>query len=1359
MRRSIFIFCFFVPAVFQPSFGIQNPAFNHLSIKDGLSNPIVYSVFQDKDGFLWISTDKGLNRYDGYTFKTYYNDPKDSTSIGNSTVHCIDMDSKGNLWLGTAYGLSTYIRETGKFRSVNFDRSGQLNFIRAICVGSDSAIWLGSNVGLIKYDPIRDTYARFAKDTTGFGLSHDIVRSIVEGPNGFLWIGTFDGLNRFDPETNVFRHFQVRKRYVNDPINNLIISLHLADDPSVLWVGSQTGLARFDLETYTYKVYRKELGFEGIVNNSIKAISGPFEGELWLGTDEGLLVMDVDEEAFKTFRHDPYRYNSLGNDVVINTHIDRSGMLWMGTNDGLSYTYLNRKQFEFHPIVKIDRQGTAIGGEINAMLKQKNGITWIGGTSGMARIDPRGDQIWYHAEMKVGLASNKILDLYEDQSANLWACTSWGLNLYRPASDKFLYLDIQDDPRASKYVSSIIEYDPGKYIVGSSGKGLLKFDINSVRNIDGINADVDFVFLKEITVNDMSEGKPGEIWVASNSGEVYKYLIDEDKLELYFLKNQRLENDVYSVNCLYYDSKDQLWTGTRNGAYRLKPSSGYFEWVEEIGDIEIFGIEEDRSAGKLWMSTANSIVELDEEGKLLNKYMVETDLPIKRLVPNSTFTDEEGLLYFGGIDGYISFHPKHIHIDDYIPKTLITGINVDNTDLASGLVINGRTVVEKSIHLMDELKLKYDENSIEFSFSPLHYVSPKSNQFTYFLEHFDSEWRYTDGHQPYALYSNLKPGEYLFKVKGANPDGVWNEHASTVKVTIDPPWWASPMAFISYFTAILVVGIFAARQTIIRTRLKNELRFEQLQHERDEELHQLKMRFFTNISHEIKTPLTLILGPVDQMIHRFSDKVLLGQLNMMKRNATRLLRLINQIMDMRKLEKGELRLTLQNGDLVGMVKEICAYFSELSRMDGIKYSFSSSHSELFCQFDKDKIDKILFNLLSNAFKFCGERGAVAVVLNFPVMSKGPEVIEIAVGDSGNGIREEHLAHIFDRFYQVNDGDSDAVKGTGIGLSLSRDYARLHGGDILVESEVGTGSTFRLHIPMKPLETNECPALQNEVSHIGFPESVEPVSPADKNEKDTGARTELPVVLVVEDNHDMRHFIRDNLEIQFRILEAEDGKKGFELAEAHDPDIIISDIMMPKMNGLELCNKIKSTFETSHIPVILLTAKTSPENVLEGLKEGADDYITKPFFVKQLLARIENLVRTRSLLMEKFKKSSVVTPSDIASSDLDEEFIGNVVGIIEKHIGDPELSIVYLAKNMAMSHSSIYKKIKAITGLSGNEFIRNIRLKRAAQLLQSKRLNVSEVIFQVGFNNRSYFSKCFQEMHGMTPKQFASRANT
>ncbi|MDW7695776.1 two-component regulator propeller domain-containing protein [Flammeovirgaceae bacterium SG7u.111] len=1337
-------------------YGIQNPIFNQLGVAEGLSDPMVNDIHQDEDGFIWVCTSNGLNRYDGYNMKTFFHIPNDSTSLVNSTVNCIDSDNADDLWLGTGQGFSKYSRESGAFTSFILEGSEQLNFIRAIFIKSDSVIWLGSNEGLIKFNPLDGSYKKYQQGTaTSQSISHNIVRAITKDSNGHLWIGTFDGLNEFDPVSETFRHYYPVVRKDFDPINNLVISLHRGEDPDMLWVGMQTGLAKFNLVTKQFKVFRKELGYDGIFNNTIKSIESPSSNQLWVGTDEGLSIFDIDEEKFTTYRHNPFLSNSLSNDVVIDIYKDRSGLVWCGTNNGLSSYNLNRKRFDLYPIAKIDQSGAATGTEVTAIYKQENVGLWLGGSSGLIKIDTEGNEQWYTQQMDIGLGSNIIGEIYSDHSNNLWVSTTGGLSLYDPEKNNFLYFDIQTDFRVSKYVSSILEYEPDKYLVGSSGKGLLKFDINSSDLLDGKVSNPDFIFLKDIQVNDIIRGKEDDVWIIGGFGEVYKYSIGSGSITQYMLASESIEKNVVNIVCLYPNSNGQIWIGTRHGAYKLNSKSDHFEKVSELENIDIYSIEEDIKTGRLWISSTNSIIELDEEDKIAKRYMVGTDLAIKRFVKNSSFRDEQGIIYFGGLDGYISFDPIEIHEDKYVSAPLVTKITINNNELSAKDEFNGRRLTNKVVHLTDELGLRYSENSIEFTFSAFHFASPKSNQFAYRLNGFDDEWRMTDGAYPKALYSNLKSGDYIFSLKAANSDGIWSDVTRIIKVHIDTPWWASTTAFISYILTLIMVGGLATRQTIIRTKLKNEIKFEQLQHERDEELHQLKMEFFTNISHEIRTPLTLILGPVDQMIQRLSDKVVLGQLKMMKRNASRLLRLVNQILDMRELEQGGLELRLQNGDMVKMVEDIYTYFIELAKAESVSYSFVTNYKELLCQFDKDKIDKILFNLITNAFKYSGRNGKVEVKLSYPIQEQGTEYIEISVTDSGKGIPEDQLEHIFERFYHVEGLDNNIQKGTGIGLSMSSDYAKLHEGKILVHSTLGKGSVFRVLIPLLAVESvanGKAAMVEQPFVKEQMLETIEPKADPPNSTLGKGH----PLLLVVEDNHDMRKFLCDNLVTRYQIMEAENGKQGFELAREHNPVLIISDIMMPVMNGLEFCHKIKSEFDTSHIPVILLTAKNSPENVLDGLEEGADDYITKPFFTKHLLARVENLINSRKLLSEKFNKGTLINPSDITATGIDENFISEVTDIIEAHISDSDLKVTFLAKSMGMSHSALYKKIKSITGLSGNEFIRNIRLKKASQLLKGSSSNITDVIYQVGFNNRSYFSKCFQEMYGMTPSQFAAQ---
>lgn len=1355
IQIAIFLFAFF--GFTSRSKGVQNPTFNHLGTNDGLSNSTVNSILQDDDGFLWFCTDSGLNRFDGYSFKTYGQNLTDSTSLVHSSVICSDIDEDGDLWFGTSHGLSKYSKLNGIFQSRIFKGSEQLNNIRAIHISTDSVIWLGTNEGIIKYNSVLDTYQQYAqKNPTASSLTHNIVRAITEDKYGKLWIGTFDGLSQFDPVTEKFINFKTVNLQTTDPVNNLIISLHQELDKDILWVGTQTGLVKFDTSKKTFKVYRKELGYPGIINNTIKTIAGPYDGQLWLGTDEGLLIFDIAHERFTSYRHNPFRSNSLCNDNVIEIFKDNSGLLWLGTSDGLSTFNLNQKQFSFHPIAKIDQYGQATGSEINTIHYQKNGLCWIGGSSGLVKIDVEGREKWYNQEMNIGLESNYIHEIYTDHLNNLWVCTRAGLNLYDPKRDQFMHFDIQGDPRVSKYVSSIIEYKPDHYLVGSSGNGLLKFKVNSSDLISGAVEKLHFSYLADIQVNQLVKGNTNEIWVIRGGlGDIYKFQIDKDTVESIHLKKETSGGGLIFVACMLLNAEKEVLVGTRNGLYKLNRDSNYFEWLPEFGNADIKSIEEDSVSGKLWISTSNGIIQSDRSSLIEKHYSVGSDLPIKSFVTRSSFTNENGTIFFGGIDGYISFLPKNIHEDNYVAKPLITAINVNNKDIRPNELFNERRLISKVSHHAEQIKLEYNENSIELSFSLLHFASPYSNKFSYYLENFDTEWRLTDGNYPKVNYSNLRPGEYLFKVKGANPDDIWSDEISSIQITIAAPWWASNIAFISYIAIVIFLGFLANRQTIIRTKLKNELKNEQLQHERDEELHQMKMAFFTNISHEIRTPLTLILGPVEQLIQQVTNVELTHRLKLIKRNASRLLRLVNQIMDMRKLERAKLELNLQNGDLAVLVKEVYDYFIDLAKTENLQYSLKLEQNELLCQFDKDKIDKILFNLISNAFKFSSKNGCVSVELNYPVVDNEIEFIELKISDTGSGMEADQIPHVFERFYQANDDLNTNWSGTGVGLSMSQDYAKLMDGEIRVESKIGQGSIFKVLIPLVEFNQKTSNEVPEEVKELELLDA-QPIS-IELNENNKPVNQDLPMVLVVEDNHDMRSFICDNLSDEFQVKEAVNGALGFDLARKYNPELIISDIMMPVMDGIEFCHKIKSEFDTSHIPVILLTAKNSPENVLSGLEEGADDYVTKPFYIKHLLARAKNLINSRKGLIDKFNKGLLINTSEITNTGIDEKFISDIIDIIEEHLTDETFNIGALAEAMAMSHSAIYKKIKSISGLSGNEFIRNIRLKKAGQLLKIPNASISEIIYQVGFNNRSYFSKCFREMYDMTPKEYASRA--
>jgi signal transduction histidine kinase/DNA-binding response OmpR family regulator len=728
--------------------------------------------------------------------------------------------------------------------------------------------------------------------------------------------------------------------------------------------------------------------------------------------------------------------------------------------------------------------------------------------------------------------------------------------------------------------------------------------------------------------------------------------------------------------------------------------------------------------------------------------------------------NSKGYMYFGGLNGFNYFHPDSIRDNPFVPPVVFTDFVHFNADDKNSKVLN------KHINYTDKIELPF-KSVFTLEFTALNYTSTEKNEYEYKLEGFSDEWIQA-GNQRTATYTNLDPGDYTFRVKGSNNDLIWNEEGSEVAITILPPWWKTKAAFVAY--ALLIILIFYSFRSYLvsKQKMKNNLIIKDLEKKKIEEVNQMKLRFFTNISHEFRTPLSLIMGPIESMLEMKSlDKGVTRQLKLMQGNAERLFRLINQLMDFRKIETGNMQLRASKDDIVRFLKEIKNAFNEFAKKHHITYEISAPVDKVEMYFDHDKLDKVFYNLLSNAFKFTPDHGTISVMIHM-IDKNGSDNprqhLEIIVQDTGAGISSDRLPKVFDRFYQI--GNTSKFKrtvkqeGTGIGLALSKELIELHHGNIQVQSMEGLGTKFIIHLPvddshLTPEEIVHQPDydayMHNELyKFLSSDEPSEELSQTNESGSESNEKAgNLKKILVVEDNHEVREFIRVSLEPEYQVYEAEDGIAGFDAAQKEVPDLIINDIMMPRMDGVELTGKLKKDDITCHIPVILLTAKDTVEFKIKGLEIGADDYICKPFNVRLLKTRIKNLIENRVTLQNKFRKDILLEPKEVAVTSSDEKFLKKAMQVVENHISDSSFNVMVFVKEMGMSRSVMYRKLEAVTGQSVNEFIRSIRLKRAAQLLALNEFTISEITYEVGFNDPQYFSKCFSKQFGKTPSAYAS----
>jgi len=714
-------------------------------------------------------------------------------------------------------------------------------------------------------------------------------------------------------------------------------------------------------------------------------------------------------------------------------------------------------------------------------------------------------------------------------------------------------------------------------------------------------------------------------------------------------------------------------------------------------------------------------------------------------------------MYFGGIVGFTGFYPPNIKPSEKTHEVIITGFKIFNKEVAIGKLPDGRTILSQSIMQTKEIVLQYSDRSFSFEFTAVDFNSPEKILYACKMEGFDKDWNYFDFKRRFVTYTNLDAGEYTFLIKAANADGIWNNTPRKIRIVIKPPLWLTVWAYLIYAILLTTISYFVWRFYTERITERNRLKIERLTREKENEMHTEKLQFFTNVSHEFRTPLTLIIGPLEAMLEQKNfDTDTKNQFTMMHRNAKRLLRLINQLLDLRKLDMGKMKLQVAEQDIIEFLRQIFLSFEGLAQKRDIKFSFQSEESQIMLWFDSDKMDKIIFNLLANAFNFTPEGGKISITTDIFPKSHNDQV-RICISDTGRGMGAEHVKNIFQRFYQADNQEKTIQKGTGIGLSLSQSYVKLHKGDILVESAKGEGTTFTLLF--KKGNTHFAPEeiLETEAENIHHSPSEFAIEMEGENWIEQPIKLfeneEKPLVLIVEDNDDVRQYIGKVLAHNYRIAEAENGVVGLQIANQTMPELIITDIMMPEMDGIEFCKELKTDLQTSHIPVIMLTARTSIEHRIEGLETGADSYIPKPFNPRHLEVRVRKLIELRRQLKNKFSNEPATEIEEIALTNIDNKFLQNVIRLINEHIDDTDFSVEELSKLIGMSRGHFHRKMKSISQQSPNEFIRIIRLKESAKLMKESELSISEIAYKVGFNAPSYFSTCFTKQFGISPSQF------
>ena len=1374
---------FLITLLFSP---FSNSQVNELrvdyyTVDKGLSQNQVFCIYQDSKGLLWFGTQDGLNMYDGYNFKVFRHQPGNLSSLLDYAVNTICETDPGIFWIGTRQGMSRLDLRTGKYNHFTNhpDSSNSLvdNNIWLIAKDSENTLWIATRNGLSRFDPAANKFENFKagpKDSNT--ISNNFVFTIVEDNNKNLWIGGRGGLDRYDMKRKKFYNYKLFPENPSSIALNGILTLFIKND--LLWIGSYSGLYSLNLkdvdkENIAFRSHLSDENSKNIFGNligrhdrlSVRSLYAGNDNIIWAGTyGSGLIRYQPETGSINVYTKSD-KTGSISEDYIMALFEDKQGVLWIGTSSSGLNKY-NRSSERFKTISFRESGGGSA--KVSSITEDRSGNLWVGTESGdiikvTNQFSGNPKLKYYTTEKFLKTYFNKIeiRSIIEDKNGNIWIGSFGnGIYLINPVTDKVNRITQEvNKPNtiANDFIHSIYESSDQLIWIGTGAGGLNKFNPK----------DQSFTYYKHDPEDDKSistdevtavcEDSEGFIWAGTSIGGLNKMDPGTGQFE-------RFSHDISDIKtissnriiCLYVDKKNNVWIGTFGG--------GLNKWISESNSFEYYTTENglpsniinsivEDASGNLWISTDNGISVFKVETNSFKNYNYNDGLQGNEFLQGAGFKSKiNENIYFGGANGLNILNPADFRMGSRISEIVFTDFKIFNKSVIPG----EESALTTNILYAEEVVLSHDQNFFTFEYASLDFNNPDKNQYAFKLEGFNRDWINT-GNQRFATYTNLDPGEYVFRVKATNSDGIWNDDGVSIRVILLPPWWQTWWAYLLYAVFIVAILYSLRQYEMKRVQLRNELQLKDFEAKKLQEVDQLKSHFFANISHEFRTPLTLILGLLQKFENKSADKNDLEDYGVMKRNAVRLLQLINQLLELSKIEAGKSKLAASENDIVKFIKRIFVSFASYAEQKKIKLLFNSktinevTDEELNVFLDKDKFEKIISNLISNAVKYTPDGNEIEI----RILTQN-NFAEVKVINTGVTISQADLAHLFDRYYKIDRTESNVIDGTGIGLALVKELVEMHKGTISVSSEYDvTEFTVKIPLGKDHLKADEIimdAGKEEEVEHLKFLESevAEELSLTDFR---SDVNNQNDIILVVEDHSDLRKYIKENLTDTYQVIEAPDGKAGLIKATDIIPDLIISDVMMPEMDGYTFCKKIKSNEKTNHIPVILLTAKASTEDKLEGLELGADDYLIKPFNPDELKLRVRNLIKIREQLRQKFTTEMILKPAEVVVPSAQVQFMEKLKNIIENNLEDESFGVDKLSDEMGMSRSQLHRKLKAITNQSTTEFIRNLRLHRAAQLILQDAGSMSEIAYKVGFNSQAYFNKSFQELFGSSPTEY------
>ncbi len=1313
-----------------PVYAQSNHIFRNIKVKDGLPSNSTMSVSQDSKGFMWFATNGGLARYDGYDVQAFKYNRSSDINYANNFISVVEKGKENDLWAGSSTGLLHFKTSTGENRMIDL---GGNRDIRCLQKEGDSILWVGSTDGLFKINIKDESFKLFNQQNSK--LSSNIIRSLYLSKSNELWIGTFDGLNHLKNDGSI-KTYNLKNSYKPELENNLILDIQSYSTTSddLLWIGSETGLVLFNTKSETYDVFNTQN--TNILNEVVKCIYSKIPGEVYFGTDLGLYKYTIQTREFSSSFHDPFNQYSIANNVVHDIFEDNNGVIWLATANGVSKLDFTQNKFQFTPIYT-QYKNQIVGTQVNDIYKDKNGSVWLATTHGVKVIHSNGNVSAFNTESipTKKIVLNSVSKITEDKLGRIWIGTAGGINIWDPKTQKMFTITAnfkENIGLRTNYLASFITPYDGSFWVTTWGGGIYKAqgDFSKVE-------DITFRFIADFNSGVFSTDK--KIWVLEQQ-KIMALDVVTNEVETFEILNEHIKD--IGISSLHISKRGELWLGSRDLLIKYETQSTKIqEFTINTGKSSMLDNLIEDFSGNIWGTTQTFVFKFSRSENYFETYPKNEGIALDNFLPYSNGIDEDEQLFFGGDDGFISFYADDIIKSDYQPNLVITNLSVGGKDIHSLDEIGSDNKTTKQISFHDEIILKHNQNSFQLQFSSLDLADPERNIYAYKLDGFDNDWIYTTGDRNYATYTNLSRGNYTFLVKGTNNDGVWIDEETAINIVIKPPFWASNFAIFLY-TLILIITV-AILINIYKRKVKweEEIKTIKVEKEKNEEIALSKQRLFTNISHDFLTPLNLILGPVDTLIKNEqlskSDSTLVS---LIQKNAKRVHSLINQLLDIRKIETNTLRLKSKRFDIINLSKKQYDAFIEMAERKHINYIFEATHESLLFEGDEIRIESIVQNLLSNAFKFTPTNGCIELKIEAESQSS----IKIIVKDNGIGIPDEKKENLFERFYQ-EDSDSSNITGNGIGLNIAKEYCDLMNGKIWYESILSKGSTFYVELPYQWIDSKEGSieiAAENNVLEEEIPAS----SHTYNNENQ-------PILLLVDDDPDTLKYLEFSLKDYYSILLANNGQKAFKILKNNKVNIIVSDVMMDEMDGVELCKKVKQNPKYQNIPIILLTARTIDSQKVEGYEAGADSYLTKPFNLDILKIRIKNLVSKKQTIDSHIKQQMILGNQEVEVQSANEKLLKETIQYINKNITNTDINLEEMARYIGVSYSSLYRKIKTQTGLKLNELVRETRLKKAEHLLRKGKLNIAEVIFETGFSSHSYFAKCFKKKYKISPNKY------